>query len=140
MIKKDKVELVKDTNDLTYKEALIIGLAQSFAVVPGGSRAGAVIIIMILMRFRRSQAAYYSFLLSIPTIFAASFFDLYKMRIVVLNYSNNWVLLTIGFLSAFLSSYFVVKWFIKFLQKNTLEIFGSYRLLLAIILGLILFR
>jgi undecaprenyl-diphosphatase len=140
LIKKDKIELKKNTDSLSYKEALIIGLAQSFAVVPGVSRAGAVIIIMILMRFRRSQAAYYSFLLSIPTIFAASFFDLVKMRAIVFAYSYNWILLTVGFLSAFISSFFVVKWFIKFLQKNTLEIFGSYRLLLAIILGLILFR
>ena len=134
LIKKDKIELEKNTNGLSYKEALIIGLAQTFAVVPGVSRAGAVIIIMMLLRFRRSQAAYYSFLLSIPTIFAASFFDLVKMREVILSFPDKILLLAVGFASAFISSYFIVKWFIDFLKKNSLVVFGFYRLLLAIIL------
>ncbi|MBI4226380.1 undecaprenyl-diphosphatase, partial [Candidatus Roizmanbacteria bacterium] len=115
-------------------------LVQSFAVVPGVSRAGAVIVIMMLLRFKRSEAAYYSFLLSIPTIFAASFFDIYKMREIIFNESNHWSLLIVGFLSAFVSSYLIVKWFIKFLQKNSLAIFGYYRLVVAIILGLILLK
>lgn len=134
MIKKDKILLKRNIMSLTYQEAFLIGIVQSFAVIPGVSRAGAVIIIMILLRFKKDKAAYYSFLLSIPTIFAASFFDLYKMREVISNYSNNWILLIVGFITAFTSSYFVVKWFIKFLQKNTLLIFGFYRILLAIIL------
>lgn len=138
MIKKDKIVLEKDIKSLTYKEALIIGLVQSLAVLPGVSRAGAVIVAMMLLKFKRDKAAYYSFLLSVPTIFAASFFDLYKMRDIVTHYSNNWILLIVGFITAFMSSYFVVKWFIRFLQKNTLEIFGFYRILLAIIL-LVLF-
>src|SRR3989338_9178687 len=83
LIKRKKINLVKKVSSLTYQDALIIGLAQTLAIVPGVSRAGAVIIIMMLLRFRRSQAAYYSFLLSIPTIFAASFFDLVKMREVI---------------------------------------------------------
>lgn len=134
MIKKDKVTLKKDIQSLTYKEAIIIGLVQSLAVLPGVSRAGAVIVAMMLLRFKRDKAAYYSFLLSVPTIFAASFFDLYKMRDIISYYSNNWILLIVGFVTAFASSYFVVKWFIRFLQKNTLLIFGFYRILLAIIL------
>jgi len=140
LIKKDKIQLKRSTNNLSYKEALIIGLFQSFAIVPGVSRAGAVIVIMMLLRFKRNEAAYYSFLLSIPTIFTASFFDLYKMRSIVSNYSNNWILLAAGFVTAFISSYFVVKWLIDYLKKNSLVFFGFYRIALAIILALTLFR
>lgn len=137
IISKKKIELKREIKSLSYKEALTIGVIQSMAVVPGVSRAGAVIVAMILLRFKRSESAYYSFLLSIPTIFAAAFFDLYKMKEVVLNSSNNWILLSIGFLTAFISSYFVVKWFINFLKKNSLVIFGFYRFALAIILMLV---
>ncbi|OGK23450.1 hypothetical protein A3A46_03320 [Candidatus Roizmanbacteria bacterium RIFCSPLOWO2_01_FULL_37_13] len=141
LIRKDKVKLKKGVADLTYKEALIIGLAQSLAVIPGVSRAGAVIVGMMLFGFKRSESAYYSFLLSIPTIFSASLFDLYKMKdLVNSNYLNNWSLLAVGFLSAFISSYFVIKWFIDFLKKNSLVIFGYYRLIVAIILLSILLK
>jgi len=140
LIKRKKINLVKKVSSLTYQDALIIGLAQTLAIFPGVSRAGVVIVAMILLRYRRNESAYYSFLLSIPTIFAASFFDLFKMRMVVSNYSNNWILLSVGFISAFVSSYFVVNWFINFLKKNSLVVFGYYRLAIAIILLLILFK
>ncbi|OGK09597.1 hypothetical protein A2767_03980 [Candidatus Roizmanbacteria bacterium RIFCSPHIGHO2_01_FULL_35_10] len=137
LIKMEKLPLNKVISSLSYKEALIIGFVQSIAIVPGVSRAGAVIISMILLKYKRDQAAYYSFLLSIPTIFAASFYDLYKMRQIVSNYSNNWILLATGFFTAFASSYFVVKWLIDYLKKNSLAVFGYYRLAVVIILGLI---
>ena len=140
LIKRKKINLVKKVSSLTYQDALIIGLAQTLAIFPGVSRAGAVIVAMMLLKYRRDESAYYSFLLSIPTIFAAAFFDLFKMRMLIFNYSNNWILLLVGFVTALISSYFVVKWFIKFLQKNSLVIFGYYRLVVAIILLLILFR
>ena len=140
MIRKKRMQLKKETQDISYKEALLIGLIQSLAIIPGVSRAGAVIISMILLKYRREEAAYYSFLLSIPTIFAASFFDLYKMRHLVSNYSNNWILLAVGFITAFVSSYFVVIWLIDYLKKNSLTNFGYYRFAVAIILLLTFFR
>ncbi|OGK26705.1 hypothetical protein A2954_06980 [Candidatus Roizmanbacteria bacterium RIFCSPLOWO2_01_FULL_37_12] len=139
-INKNKIDLRREIKGLSYKEALIIGIIQSIAIIPGVSRAGAVIVAMIILKYKRDQAAYYSFILSIPTIFAASFYDLYKMRHIVANYSNNWILLAAGFITAFISSYIVVKWLIDYLKKNSLVFFGYYRLAVAIILGLILFR
>ena len=140
LIKKDKIILKRDMQSLTYKEAIIIGLVQSLAVLPGVSRAGAVIIAMMLLHFKRDKAAYYSFLLSVPTVFAASFLDLYKMRDMISNYSTNWILLGVGFISAFVSSYFVVKWLIRVLQRNAREIFGFYRIVLAIILSVLFLK
>lgn len=138
MINKNKIILSKDIESLTYREALIIGIVQALAIVPGVSRAGAVMVIMMMLRYKRSESAYFSFLLSIPTIFAASFFDFFKMRDIVFNSSNHWSILIVGFITAFISSYFVVKWFINFLKNNSLIVFGYYRLIIAIILILIL--
>ncbi len=137
-VKKGKIKLEKDVKDISYKEAVIIGLCQSFAVIPGVSRAGAVMVTMMFLKYRRDKSAYYSFLLAVPTILAASFFDLFEMRKVVLRNLNNGLLLIVGFIFAFASSYFIVKWFINFLKKNSLAIFGIYRILLAIILALTL--
>ena len=137
LVKYEKIKLKKNIKNLDYKQAIIIGLVQSLAIIPGVSRAGAVITGMMILGYKRKDSAYFSFLLSVPTVFAAAFYDLYKMRSVIVNYSNNFLLLTVGFISAFISSYFIVKWFIDFLQKNTLVVFAYYRLVLVIIILLI---
>ena len=139
-INKNKIELKRELNSLNYQEALTVGLVQSAAIMPGVSRAGAVILAMILLRFKRSESAYFSFLLAIPTILAAAFYDLYKMRELIFTVSVNWNLLLVGFITAFISSYFIVKWLIDYLKKNSLAFFGYYRLIIAIILLLIFFR
>ena len=134
MIKKDKISLKKNIESLTYQEAFLIGIVQSLAVIPGVSRAGAVIIIMMLLGFKRDKAAYYSFLLSVPTIFAASIFDLYKMRTLIIQNSGNLYLLLLGFVVAFISAFIGIKWLIGYLQNHSLEFFGWYRILVGIIL------
>jgi undecaprenyl-diphosphatase len=131
LIKSDKLKLANHLKSLSYKEAIIIGVIQSFAVIPGVSRSGAVILGMMYLRYRRTDAARYSFILSIPTIFAASALDLFKMRSIILSHSNNALLLVVGFAAAFISSYFVVKWLIRYLQNHTLAIFGYYRFILG---------
>jgi len=131
LIKKEKIKLKLEIGDLTLKSAILIGLFQALAVVPGVSRAGAVIVTMMVMRYRRDDSAKYSFLLSIPTIFAASALDAFQMRGVMFANMNSFGLLLVGFVTAFISSYFVVKWFIRYLQTNTLTIFGIYRLVVG---------
>lgn len=133
-----QVQFTKSLKDITYRDAIIIGICQSLAVIPGVSRAGSVIGGMLLMKYKRVDAAVYSFMLSIPTIFAASAYDLYKMRDVVASNSSNMTLLAVGFIGAFVSSFFIVKWFLKFVQTNTLAFFGWYRLALGIIILLTL--
>ncbi len=135
-----KAKLEKDIAKLTLKDALIIGLVQSFAVIPGISRAGSVILAMIFLRYNRAQSARYSFMLSIPTILAASGYDLLKMRHVLTSNTANMLPLVIGLVTAFVSSYIVIKWFIDYLKKNSLEVFGWYRLavvILILLLGLV---
>lgn len=134
LISKKKIILKKKIKDIDIFQALIIGFTQSFAVVPGVSRAGAVILVMLVLGFSRNEAAKYSFLLSIPTIFMAAFFDLYKSKDILLTNLDQLGILLVGFFVSFIFALISVKWFIGFLKKHSLIIFGIYRILLAIIL------
>lgn len=132
---KKRISLDKDEMSLTTRDALLIGLLQSAAVVPGVSRAGAVIICMMLLRYNRKFAAEYSFLLAIPTILAATGLDLIKFEGVFT--STRIMYFGVGFVTSFISALFIVKWFTSYLEKNNLTIFGLYRIMLA--LGYFLF-
>ena len=124
----------RDLSGISYKEAMLVGLVQALAVVPGVSRAGAVIICLMFLKFRRDEAARYSFLLALPTISAAALLDLVKMRSEVIGQNGNIVLLLIGTMAAFFSAMIVVKWLIKYLQNHSMEVFGWYRVALGILL------
>ncbi|MEX1052639.1 MAG: undecaprenyl-diphosphate phosphatase [Patescibacteria group bacterium] len=133
-IKKGKLKLNKNISDLSYFQAALVGFFQAFAIIPGVSRAGAVIVAMMILGFKRDESATYSFLLAVPTIGAASLFDLYKNFNLLSGNAANIQTLVIGFFVAFISAFFAVKWLISYLKKNSLEAFGYYRIALAIIL------
>ena len=134
LIQKGKLTVKRDLDSMTYKEAIFIGLYQSLAVMPGVSRAGSVMVGMMAMGFRREHAAKYSFMLAIPTILAASGLDLIKMRNVVASNSNHMDILLVGFATAAISAFFVIRWLISYLQGNSLSVFGWYRIIAGIIL------
>ena len=122
----------KTINDLSIKEALTIGLFQSLSMVPGTSRSGATIIGGLFSGLSRKSAAEFSFLLAIPTMFAATFYDLYKNRndMIIDDYS----LLIIGFVTAFVVAFFTVKAVMNFLTTHTFIVFGIYRIIFGILL------
>lgn len=130
LITRGEIILEREAGSLTFCQALLIGLAQSLAVIPGISRAGAVMVFMMLLGYQRGEAARYSFLLAVPTILAASAYDLWKMRDVVAA-SSGYSLLLVGWLAALVSAYLVMRWFIRYLQSHTLLIFGWYRLVVG---------
>jgi len=134
LVKDRRIKLVKTTNQMGMNEALLIGLGQSLAVVPGVSRAGAVIITMMLLGFKRDEAVIYSFLLAVPTIFAASGFDLLKTNLSLISTPQNFYFLTFGFLTSFISAFIVIHWFVDYLRKNTLVVFGWYRIIISVLL------
>jgi len=134
VIEKYQLSLSKKCEDITPKQAVLIGLAQACSVVPGVSRAGSVIVAMMFLGYKRDEAAKYTFLLSLPTIFAASALDLYQGRELLSGLTGSWSLIGIGFITALIVAYFVVKWFTRYLATHTLEIFGWYRLAVAAIL------
>lgn len=149
-VKKGSITLTKSTGKLTIPQALFIGLIQSLAVIPGVSRAGAVILAMMFLGYKREDAAIYSFILAVPTILAASIFDLSKTNTGLLLNSyppslsgfggaSNLQLITIGFVTSFITALLVIKWFIKFIQQKDLTLFGVYRIILAIALLILVF-
>ena len=119
---KDKKPQVEDLDDVSYKQALLIGLAQVFALVPGTSRAGSTIVGALFVGLSRKASAEFSFLLALPVMVAASGLDL------VSNYKvfsgENLMVLVVGFITAFVSAYLVMKLFMAFLQRFT---FVSFR-------------
>ncbi|PIY69015.1 undecaprenyl-diphosphatase, partial [Candidatus Roizmanbacteria bacterium CG_4_10_14_0_8_um_filter_39_9] len=134
LVQKKKIKLVRSVLHLSNLDAIKIGFAQALAVVPGVSRSGIVMVAMMFMGFKREDAALYSFLIAVPTILAASAYDLFKMRTIVFSSLQNFPLLLVGFVMSFITAYIVVNWFIGFLKKNSLIYFGIYRIALAIIL------
>lgn len=130
LIKRKIIILKKELKAMNLWDALLIGLFQSLAIIPGISRAGAVMVAMLFLQFKRKEAAIYSFLLALPTIFAASFYDLYKNSQLILD--ANILNLMVGFFTSFIFAWISVNWFISFLKKRTLVFFGWYRIILAL--------
>lgn len=132
LISKKYIKLYRNLDDISIFHAFIIGVFQATAIVPGVSRAGAIIVIMMILGYRRSESALYSFLLAIPTIISAGLYDALKTDINLLLDFSNILYLLIGSVTAFGTAFLVVGWFIKYLQNHTLVLFGVYRLLLVI--------
>lgn len=121
---------VENIDKITPFKALMIGFFQSMAMIPGVSRSGATIIGGLLLKLNRKTAAEFSFFLSIPTIAAATFYDIYK------NYEtltfDGLELILVGFVAAFISAILVIKWFIGYVSKHNFVPFAIYRIALGI--------
>lgn len=115
--------------DISYKDALKIGLIQCLSMIPGVSRAAATIFGGVFSGFDRQKAAEFSFLLAIPTMLAASGYDLLKEKDNI--HSEDIKLLLFGGCVAFLVAIFAVKGFIAFLSKYGFRHFGYYRIILG---------
>lgn len=126
-----------DLEKITYKQAAILGVVQSLAIVPGVSRAGATIIGGLALGIKRKAIVEFSFLLAIPTMLAATVLDIYKNPLVFSgNQLNIWL---VGFITSFITAIIGVKFLLKYVQKNNFIIFGWYRIILGlIVLGIIL--
>lgn len=114
---------------LTPLKALLIGLCQSLSVVPGTSRSLMSIYGGMFAGLSRGQAVEFSFLLAVPTIFAAAGLDVVKTSWSFTSY--EWLCLIVGFFGAFVSALIVIKWFLRFAKSNNFVVFGIYRIILA---------
>ncbi len=127
----DKMEVTKNINkDFSNKSAVVIGLFQVLALIPGVSRSGITITSGRLLGFNRFDSAKISFFLSIPTLLAASIlgiYDIYKEGSSELNF-----LAIISVIFSFIFSYFTITLFLKFIRTSSLNIFIIYRLILSI--------
>ena len=130
LFKQKRSEIITDWSNFSYKHALGVGLVQCFSLWPGTSRSMSTILGGRLMGLGGVQAAEFSFLLSIPTLTAATLFDLYN-NWHVFSASNMWSLLAVGFFTAYVVALFVIRGFLGFLKRYGLEPFGWYRIVLA---------
>lgn len=123
----------KNTNsEITYKDALIIGVFQLLAAIfPGTSRSGATIIGGLLIGLSRANAAEFTFYLAIPTMLGASLLKLIKFGLAFT--SAEIIILLIGMLVSFVISMFVIKFLMNYIKKHNFKIFGYYRIILGII-------
>ncbi len=132
----EKQSHVKDVENVSMKQALWVGFAQIFSLVPGTSRAGATIIGGLLAGLDRKTSAEFSFLLAIPVMAAVSGYDLLKHYHEFAN--ANWGAFLLGFVVAFVVAYATIKLFLAFLQRFTFVAFGIYRIIFGVILLIII--
>lgn len=122
---------------LPKSACLKIGLFQCLAMIPGTSRSGATIIGAMLLGVERKTAAEYSFFLAIPTMFAATIYDLYKARHDLT--TDGLTLIVIGFIAAFFAALGVVKGFVSYISRHGFAPFGWYRIGLGLLMFALLF-
>ena len=132
----DKFELKKNIkNDFNLKSAIIIGLLQISSLIPGVSRSGIAITAARFLKFKRTDAAKISFLISIPILAAVSGYGF--MNIFFTKNINFTVINLLAIILSFLFSLLTIKYFFKYIKKFSLNIFVYYRLLLGFILLMI---
>ena len=122
---------IANVDEMDWKHALKIGFAQTVALIPGVSRAGATILGGVLFGVSRSAATEFSFFLAIPIMFAATAFELLSNRNLLSWQDTD--LFAAGFITAFISALLVIKLFIRYVAKHNFTGFAWYRILFGII-------
>ena len=117
---------VENVEDLGLVDAFKLGLAQACALIPGTSRSGATIIGGLLFGLSRKAATEFSFFLAIPTLLAASAYQLYKERhLLAMDDLGMWA---VGFVASFVSAFLCVRWLLRFIATHDFTIFAWYRI------------
>lgn len=122
---------VETVDDMSPLDALKLGLAQAAALIPGTSRSGATIIGGLLFGLSRKAATEFSFFLAIPTLFAATAYNLYKER-ALLN-ADDLGMWAVGFVSAFVSAFLCVRWLLRYISSHDFTAFAWYRIVFGVI-------
>jgi undecaprenyl-diphosphatase len=124
-----------DTGDITqisYKHAVIIGLFQSIAMIPGVSRSASTIIGGLILGLKRKTIVEFSFLLAVPTMLAATAYDLLKSAPEMTFAQVDFLIA--GFVTAFVVALLSIKFLLRFIQTHTFIPFGIYRIILVVVL------
>ena len=116
----------QEVDDLTYKQATLIGLIQCLALFPGTSRSGSTIIGSLFLGVSRKAAAEFSLFLGIPVLMGAGLLDMYKMRADL--HSNDMAVLAVGIIVAFISALIVIRALIRYVSKHDFTAFAYYRI------------
>lgn len=123
---------VHNVDDMSWKDALKVGLFQVVSMVPGTSRSGATIIGGLFIGLDRKVAAEFSFFLAVPTMFAATFYDIYKHRDLL--HTSDLPMFAAGFITAFFAAWLAVRTLVRFVANHTYEIFAWYRIAFGLVI------
>lgn len=125
-------------NKINLKQSILIGFSQVLALIPGVSRSGATIMGGLLTGLDRVTATTFSFYLSIPIILMAGLYKLISSNGNLTSVSGGGIALIMGTLSAFVTSFIVIKWLLKYVSKHDFKIFAYYRIVLGIVILIML--
>ncbi len=122
---------IESVDDIGSLDALKLGFAQACALIPGTSRSGATIIGGLFMGLSRKAATEFSFFLAVPTLGAATLYQLYKERhLLVWDDLGLWV---VGFISAFISAFLCIRWLLRYISSHDFTIFAWYRIVFGVV-------
>jgi len=122
---------IQEVDDMSWKDALKVGLVQCLAMVPGTSRSGATIIGGMLMGLSRKAATDFSFYLAIPTLMGAGAYSLFKERALL-----SWAdvpMFGVGLLASFVSAWLCVRWLLRFIATHSFTGFAWYRIVFGVV-------
>lgn len=122
---------VERVEDMGWRDALKIGFAQALALIPGTSRSGATIIGALFFGLSRKAATEFSFFLAIPTMFAATFYDVYKHRALL--HFDDLEVFAVGFVAAFVSAFFAVRALLRYISRHDFSAFAWYRIVFGLV-------
>ncbi len=117
---------VESVDEMTWRDALKVGIAQCFALIPGTSRSGATIIGGLLFGLSRRAATEFSFFLAVPTLVAAGVYDLYKNRGVLEVQDAG--MFAVGLAAAFVSAFLCIRWLLRYITRHDFTLFAWYRI------------
>ena len=122
---------VESVDDMSWTDALKVGCAQAFALIPGTSRSGATIIGGLLFGLSRRAATEFSFFLAVPTLIAAGAYDFYKHR--ALFDAGDIGVFGVGTVASFVSAFLCVRWLLRYIASHDFTVFAWYRIAFGIV-------
>ncbi|MEQ1800818.1 MAG: undecaprenyl-diphosphate phosphatase [Gammaproteobacteria bacterium] len=122
---------ITSVDEMTWRDALLVGFAQCFALVPGTSRSGATIIGGLLFGFSRKAATEFSFFLAVPTLIAAGAYDAWKNR--ELFAADDLGMIAVGLVTSFVSAFLCIRWLLRFIVSHDFTVFAWYRIVFGVL-------
>ena len=122
---------IVEVDAMRWQDALKVGCAQALALIPGVSRSGATIIGGLFFGMSRKAATEFSFFLAVPTMFAATFYDVYKNRALL--HADDFGVFAIGFAASFVSAFLAVRGLLRYISRHDFSAFAWYRIVFGLV-------
>jgi len=122
---------VQTVDELSWRDALKVGFAQALALIPGTSRSGATIIGGLFFGLSRRAATEFTFFLAMPTLIAATVYELYKERALLT--TEDLGMWSVGFIASFVSAFLCVRWLLRYISSHDFTVFAWYRIAFGLV-------